>query len=615
MRKGLIVTGIWYLVSISTLTGAVGTDRKLTGDDSNEAVHLIWLHDEKGLIITADDDLPLPFSMRQTCGGTCHDYDKISKGWHFNAADANVAPGRPGEPWFLVDTATATQVPISYRPWPGTFRPEQFGITTWQFTNLFAGYMPGGGPGETDSNDHDEMMRRLVSGKLEINCLTCHNAHSGEDQAEYASQIARQNFRWAATAACEFASVKGSAAAQPNTYDHLTSDAVAVTYRRNTFDSLARVLFDIAEKPPDKRCYSCHYNINIDKNNAEKTTEDVHLSAGLTCVDCHHNSLDHNITRGYNSRVPAPANRLTAGSSCESCHSTEDSSSPPTAEQLIGAVPKHPGIPPVHFDKLTCTACHSGPWPRPKTHRTKTSRAHSLDARSLNNFEDTLPHILYPVFARQKGSGKLAPHKLIWPAFWATLDAGDVTPIPLNIVKSVAAGAIGKRNLQPLDNWPDLTNEDIRKVLELFSLNDSIEGEPVYICGGKLYRIDKGRLIACEHSTAEPYLWPFAHDVRPVAQSLGARGCEDCHSVDMPFFFGSVAVDSPVVGERDFAKKMVEFQDVDPFYTKVFALSFMFQPWLKVITLASCAVLAAVLLLYGLKALFCIAKIPAGKDL
>jgi len=393
-----------------------------------------------------------------------------------------------------------------------------------------------------------------------------------------------------------------------------SADSADATYGQEKFDNLGRVLFDIAKKPPDKRCYSCHYNISIDKNNAGETAEDVHSAAGLTCVDCHHNGVDHNITRGYDSRVPAPANRLTASQSCESCHSQETLSSPAITERLKGAVPKHPGIPPVHFDKLTCTACHSGPWPRLKTQRVKTSRAHKLDSRSFNNSEDTLPYIVYPVFAKQEGDGKVAPYKLIWPAFWATLDAGDVTPIPLNIVKSVTAGSIGKRNSQLLDNWPDLTNEDIRKVLELFLLNGSIEGEPVYICGGKLYRVDKGSLIACEHSAAEPYLWPFAHDVRPVAQSLGARSCEDCHSVDGPFFFGSVAVDSPVVGERNSTKKMVEFQDVNPFYTKVFALSFMFRPLLKVITLASCAVLTAVLLLYGLKAIFCIAKILAGKD-
>ena len=84
--------------------------------------------------------------------------------------------------------------------------------------------------------------------------------------------------------------------------------------------------------------------------------------------------------------------------------------------------------------------------------------------------------------------------------------------------------------------------------------------------------------------------------------------------MDAPFFFGDVAVDSPVVSERDDARTMVEFQYIDSFFAKAFAFSFVFRPWLKVVTLASCAILAVVLLLYGLKALVCIAKVMVGES-
>jgi hypothetical protein len=59
---------------------------------------------------------------------------------------------------------------------------------------------------------------------------------------------------------------------------------------------------------------------------------------------------------------------------------------------------------------------------------------------------------------------------------------------------------------------------------------------------------------------------------------------------------------------------MVEFEDVGAFYTKAFAMSFIFRPWLKIVALGSCAVLGVVLLLYALKALACIAKILVGED-
>jgi len=173
-------------------------------------VHLIPLVDEEGERIAPDDEPLLPFSMRQTCG-LCHNYEKISTGWHFNAAEPNVAAGRRGQPWILVDAGTGTQIPLSYRPWSGTFRPEQLGLTPWQFVQIFGRHMPGGGVGELDSDNAEEVMRGFVSGKLEVNCLSCHDADPAHDQGKYAVQITRQNFRWAAVATCGFASI----AAQP----------------------------------------------------------------------------------------------------------------------------------------------------------------------------------------------------------------------------------------------------------------------------------------------------------------------------------------------------------------------------------------------------------------
>ena len=620
----LLTTTVLCLLLVSVLAVAAETEKKLLGDESDGSraipVHLVGLLDEEGDKISPDDDPLLPFSTRKTCG-SCHSYGIIGKGWHFNAVDANVVPGRKGQPWIFVDAGTCTQIPLSYRPWPGTFHPEQLGQTAFKFTQLFGRHMPGGGVGELDTDKSDEIMRQEVSGKLEINCLSCHNAHPGQDQAEYAAQIARQNFRWAAAGACEFGSVKGIAAAQPDTYDPLMDDAIATTYRENTFDHQKKVLFNIVRKVPNERCYFCHSNLDLSENGSEKwaADEDVHLAAGLTCVDCHRNGLDHNITRGYEGEDVASKNLLAASATCEGCH---------TEGRLGAPVPEHPGIPPIHFEKVTCTACHSGPWPKKKTHRGKTSRAHALGTHSVNKSADALPHILYPVFAKQggigagyrgqllvlSGGGKIAPHKLIWPAFWGSLNGQKVTPVTLEIVKRTARRVIGRRMLLPSGDWPTLTEEHIAKALDL--LKKTVEGEPVYICGGKLYRLDdSGQLCEPEeHSVAQPYLWPIAHNVRPAAQSLGVRRCEDCHSTDGPFFFGEVAVDTPVVSERDSVKKMVEFQGIDAFYAWAFAFSFVFRPFLKVVALGSCGLIGVVLLLYGLKALACVVKALAEGD-
>jgi hypothetical protein len=392
------------------------------------------------------------------------------------------------------------------------------------------------------------------------------------------------------------------------------SDAIAVTYRSNTFDHKNQVFFNIIRKVPAHRCYFCHSNLYVDKEDAEKWTsdQDVHLKAGLTCVDCHRNGIDHNITRGYENEASVSANRLAATTSCRGCHLEENSSSSPVAGRLGAPVSEHKGIPTVHFEKLSCTACHSGPWPGKQTILTKTSRAHRLGTLGVNKSHEALPHISSPVFAQQS-NGKIAPHKLLWPAYWGTLKDQRVTPIDIEAVKEIVGQVFAGLELSASGDWPGSSEEHIAKALN--SLQKEVKGEAIYVAGGKVYSLDDSGKLGEQvgHLAARPYLWPIAHNVRPAAQSLGVRYCTDCHATDAPFFFGDVTVDSPIAAARE-AKKMIEFQDISPSYAWAFAFSFVFRPFMKLVCLGSCAVLAIVLLLYALKALACVVKVLAGNN-
>jgi hypothetical protein len=638
LRKGLILTGFMCLLvlCLSALTvcfenqaAGAETPGKLLGDESDGSrahpTHLIPLvaeneDGEMGGEIYPDDDPLLPFSQRWTCG-LCHSYGLISKGWHFSAADPNIAPGRPGQPWILADARTGTQIPLSYRSWPGTFKPEQIGLSSREFVKLFGRHTPGGGVGELETDDPDEIMREYVSGKLEINCLSCHDAEFTHNQGNFFLQIARGNFRWASAATCGFASVSGSANDMPETYDPFMPEPPedakkvppTIKYRETAFDHENKVYFNIAREVPDNRCYFCHSNLYLEAEDTEKwnTDEDIHLKAGLKCVDCHRNGIDHNITRGYEDESSASSNHLAAASSCEGCHLGEKGSSLPVAGRLGAPVPEHRGIPPVHFERMTCTACHSGPWPAKETLLTKTARAHRLGTIGVNKSHEALPHISSPVFAEQE-NGKIAPHKMVWPAFWGIIKEQEVTPIDFEVVKQTVGQVLANEKLPRTGDWPALSDEHVTEVLK--SLKVTVEGEPVYVSGGKVYSLDdSGKLWSEEHKAAKPYLWPIGHNVRPAAQSLGIRYCTDCHATDAPFFFGDVAVDSPVVTARE-AKQMIEFQNVDPSYARAFAFSFVFRPMMKIVCLCSCAIIAVVLLLYALKALACVVKVLAGPD-
>jgi len=627
LRKGLTVTGV-LLWLVSTLYAATDANQVLLGDESDGSranpVHLIPLLDEDGGKIAPDDKPLLPFSMSRTCGA-CHSYNVISRGWHFNAPDPNVLPGRPGQPWILVDAMTGTQIALSHRNWPGTFRPEQIGLTPHKFLRLFGRHTPGGGVGEQESTDPDEITRGFISGKLEANCMSCHDADPAHNQAEYAIQAVRENFRWAAAATSGFALVSGSAKDMPDTYDPLMPQVLddpklvppSIKYRDGIFDSKNQVFFNVVREVPAQRCYFCHSNVYFTREGVEKwqADEDVHLAAGLTCVDCHRNGFDHNITRGYEGEGIISKNPLAATSSCQGCHLGENSSSTPVAGRLGAPVPKHPGIPPVHFDKLTCTACHSGPWPAQNTYLTKTSRAHRLGTINVNKSPDAMPHIVSPVFAKQP-NGKIAPHKLIWPAFWGVIKDQNVTPITLEVIRQTVGEIFAREKLSVSDGWLSLTTEHAAEALKKLSSEKSVEGRPVYVAGGRLYYLDDaGKLCQQDnHPAAKPYLWPIAHDVRPAVQSLGARRCQDCHSTDAPFFFADVEVDTPLASEKGVVKKMIEFQGLRLVYTKLFAFSFIFRPFLMVVALCSSAILAAVLILYVFQGLARVLNLLSGKN-
>ncbi|MCK4821476.1 hypothetical protein KA005_37265, partial [bacterium] len=258
----LLMTGIGILTILAALTGQI----YYKWDGSRVVpVHQIPLKDECDQNIIPTESYPLPYSTRYTCG-SCHDYGQIHSGWHFNAASSG-RHGRPGEPWVWVDPKTGTVLPLSYRNWEGMWNPKELGMTSWDFTLLFGRHLPGGGVTEPEDVEPNPESRWNVSGNIEINCMGCHNASKMQSHSEWAKQILRQNFRWAATAASGMGEVWGMASRLPGTWDIFdgpnpddTEWAVvpSVRYRSDSFDSRHRVFFDISNEPDDNRCLTCH---------------------------------------------------------------------------------------------------------------------------------------------------------------------------------------------------------------------------------------------------------------------------------------------------------------------------------------------------------------------
>ena len=268
------------------------------------------LRDEAGDVINpvAGENAGEPYSPKQTCG-PCHDYETITQGYHFlqgkgetPTADQKArclwvsTPGNYGGTW-------CSPAPL-YRYLSPKRNPSAALMDMTSFTFLTSGCgacHPGGGAAEFDREGkrYDRWMsdpasglssggdnrfdgdyyqaRWSETGVLEADCLLCHLPEY--DVAERKKQLAAWNFRWAATAAAGFAKVTGSVAEKK---------PVEVVYEKGHFNDDGTVEPHIVREPRNQVCLSCHAKPGWKKRGANfRPRTDVHLRAGLKCVDCH----------------------------------------------------------------------------------------------------------------------------------------------------------------------------------------------------------------------------------------------------------------------------------------------------------------------------------------
>jgi hypothetical protein len=623
-------------------------------------LHNIPLKDADGKVISPptmlddkgkpQDPKAAPYSTELTCG-KCHDYNVISQGWHFNEGSGLVKAGRPGEPWILTDPATHTQIPLSYRGWKGTFKPSELGLSDLDFLTNFARHFPGGGVGDPDKIDSADpkMGRMQITGTLEIDCLICHQSTGNYNVEGRWTALKGENFRWAPTIAAGLGTYgsfrnAGSMADQWHPGKSLPATLPAIKYNRSKFDADDNVLFQVARRAPSGNCYYCHTSQHALEDARWHSDIDIHIRAGMICVDCHRNGLDHMIVRGYEGEAKDrilteetiglrakliqrddaaissdDAHKLAHRQleaelgtietlTCAGCHASGRLGSPK---------PIHKGMPLVHFQKLTCTACHSGPLAGPQPEIVHTSLAHKLGLPLAARGKEMAPIIVEPVFLYDT-DGRIAPYKVVWPSYWARLKDGKLTPI---LPAEVAASAdLPKQKSEdavrdPYNSKP-LTDPKIQDALASLS-EDSSKGEAVFIAAGKMYRLEKDKLVAKEDAAAAPYSWALAHDVRPARQALGAKGCADCHSSESATFFGTVLARGPVEPDKGVSKEMWQLRGEDKIRTWIdaFDLGFKFRPWLKCFIFAAAFVVLMVLAHYALRGVGAItAAISAKKS-
>lgn len=620
-----------YLIplSLSVLIGmpaslVTAQSRYATSDNWSGYVHWIDLYDVDNNRIDPVDN-PKPYSPEKTCG-RCHDYKSIAHGWHFNSAVVGAkAAGRPGIPLIWSDPRTGTHLPLSYRGWKGTSSPEELGLTRWQISAQLGGYLPGLTAAQTpipaiassrqstelasDSRESNPLSesttstgavdRSHITGDLALDCMLCHHRPgSGYSPFTWTEQIGEQNFAYAPTAALGLAVVTGGMRRLKEDFDPKSENALEqlpkVNYEKSLFRSDGKVFIDLIRKPANESCYYCHTNVASSSVLGERWLhdQDVHLRAGMRCSDCHRNALDHQTVRGF-ALEEHPSGVQAASLSCVGCHLGNPSDASVLAGRMGAPQPAHRGLPPLHFEKLTCTACHSGTVLDSQVPRQLHSMTHKL-GEHIKRTGLELPAIhgdvMLPVDeAGQRvanaDQGRYAPHRLLWPSYWADRQSGLIRPLNPELAAEILRKPLRVRRefteelsevkLSPAQRkqilgderasrqkMEELTQQQalIREAEEtarklqvnerilagLAEIESKVTGaQAVLVSGGTGFvRGKDNQLTQLEPSelgtAADPYVWPTAHAVRPARQALGATGCQECHSQQSDFFFAQV---------------------------------------------------------------------------
>jgi hypothetical protein len=417
-----------------------------------------------------------------------------------------------------------------------------------------------------------------------------------------------------------------------------------------------KVFFDIVKKPSDNACYYCHTARIAGVGESPDWThdEDVHLRAGIGCSDCHRNGIEHDTVRSFEGEKHS-SKLSVATFSCRGCHLGEKEEAARVVGGRLGAPkPMHRGLPPIHLERLSCTACHSGPRPGEQALRVQTAMAHGLGLPTHELSADTEPGVVAPVMLRT--DGVLYPHRSVWPAFWGEMKDVEIKPLNPEAVNEalrttlrvrrnstftetltkvtlkaedkvavlgeerakVAVSELTDAEKAKLDQLEktkavDAFREKLGAALKALKKIVKTEGaEPVYVSGGRAYRLGTNdALEVFAHKAADPYSWKLAHDVRPARWSTGASGCYECHTLGAPIFDGQVTALGPAPDAEPPAEKMAELAGYNRVQIDAWNQSFKGRAAFKWFGFVSASVVGLILLAFlflGLNGLFGFAR-------
>lgn len=650
---------ICFFFSALCLISAFKVYSQQSGKNIQGVCPPFFLYDEKGekIDLIKNMNTDKPYSPKQTCG-KCHDYNKITEGFHFQQGKNEKIPAYIGKKfnWILspgnYGGNWCSPAPIYRQLAPKkNYSVRMIDMTSFEFITATCGYChPGGGPLEYDreGNRYDEYMikNKLVSGGdnnldgdyykakwdktgvLEADCMICHQPEYNFKERN--TQIDKQNFRWASTAASGFGIVEGS-----------IKDSIPVRVRYNLalFDADGKYSGHIVKEPRNDACLNCHAKPQWKKRGGNFSIRtDVHIKAGLKCIDCHtagENASNekikgkevHQFGKGDDPSGHVRNDLDNTVRDCKDCHITG---------YLNAPIAKHNWLPTMHLDRIACQTCHI-PNRANKAALVQVSDVYNpgvkitppakhiwtfYDANmnywnhygELNMFTvNDKPISPYkPVLAKYKD--KIYPVNQVHSA-WVGLEEKGKDGLNQPFMKDIFMmwtlhnqdksmyKELSKIKDDNRDGIPEVNSDEeidaiinsVTKYLEdtKFDLKDK---KVVWVNNDKIYYSSKEfKIFPKELYEASPFasVYKYSHDVMPAKAALGKNGCTDCHSYKSGFFTKEV-LQYPFDGNGN-QIKTAQFKlfDISPI---IIHLSIIRESYLKVVFYGLLMILGALVI-------------------
>jgi hypothetical protein len=524
-----------------------------------------------------------PYSPKKTCG-TCHDYNRITNGYHFQLGRTdgtgkivisdsfdekrpwNLSSGMYGKLSWVSPDMSQLAKKINRNP-------SEIDKSSFYFIQNCGACHPGGGPGEYDREGNlyynqettkwefelsgddptldgdytffsagDASFRAPwgISGGSEADCLVCHL--QGYQWKERAATLRGRFFKYGPTVGAGWATVELS----PDEFGSSKTDQVNVDYSRKEVGDFENLHLQIMRQPADENCWFCHSASDGKRRGNQWSSEvDIHKSKGLQCVSCHPGNKEHNMAKGNSLGMTVRDDLDNSMPSCEDCHNRGKNRRAPRY--------RHP-FSPRHMKRIACQTCHIPYQTAPADLIYDHASTGSSIIYETSKFLPALPGINTDSWSPtlREFKDRIIPVKSLIVIYWGDLDEKT------NVVKPIFLWKIREKvrelnNLAPKDGDGDgvpevNTTAEIKAFLKALKGKDKfgnpIANRPVLIKGGSLYQLNKtGEVEKIKHEQAESLDLSLSHNVVSGSNVIGSGGCGDCHSENSPFFLRKILVD------------------------------------------------------------------------